>query len=194
MSEQLNTTNPEQHEARLSAPERQERLPEHAEKSAKDIKQEQAQQLAEARLQAHEQAGNNKARETLKAAAEAAPAAAEPQQINRDLRQITLRRELQHIRRQLPAPQRALSRVVHQPAVRVISEAAGKTISRPSGLLGGGLVALFGTTSYLYLAKHIGFSYNYFVFMALFVGGFIVGLVLELLVHLTTTSRRKIDS
>jgi hypothetical protein len=193
MSEQLNTTNPEQHEPLLSSPERQERLPEHAEKSAKDIKQEQVQRMAEARLRTHEQAGNDKMRETLKAATEVAEVA-EPQQINRDLRQITLRRELQHIRRELPVPQRVLSRVVHQPAVRVISEAAGKTISRPSGLLGGGLVALLGTTSYLYLAKHIGFTYNYFVFMALFVGGFIVGLVLELLVHLTTTSRRKIDS
>jgi hypothetical protein len=193
MSEQLNATKPEQHESLLSSPERQELLPEHAEKTAKEAKQEQAQQLVEARLQAHEQAGKDKVLEKLEAA-EAAPAVAEPQQINRDLRQITLRRELQHIRRQLPASQRALSRVVHQPAVRIISEAAGKTISRPSGLLGGGLVALLGTTSYLYLAKHIGFTYNYFVFVALFIGGFIVGLVLELLVHVTTTSRRKIDS
>jgi hypothetical protein len=123
-------------------------------------------------------------------AAEQSPQAA-PQHINRELKQITLRRELQYIRRQLPAPQRALSKIVHQPAVRAVSENAGKTVSRPSGLLGGGLVALIGTSSYLYLAKHIGFTYNYGVFLVLFVAGFAVGLGLELLVHLATSRRRK---
>ncbi len=127
------------------------------------------------------------------AAAEKASDPATPRQINRELKQITLRRELQSIRRQLSAPQRTLSRVIHQPAVRVVSEAAGNTVSRPSGLLGGGLVAFFGTSGYLYLAKHIGFTYNYFVFFLLLVGGFAVGLALEFMVYLATASRRRHD-
>jgi len=127
------------------------------------------------------------------AAAEKASEPATPRQINRELKQITLRRELQTIRRQLGAPQRALSRVVHQPAVRVVSEAAGNTVSRPSGLLGGSLVAFFGTSGYLYLAKHIGFTYNYFVFFLLLAGGFAIGLALEFMVHLATASRRRHD-
>jgi len=45
-------------------------------------------------------------------------------------------------------------------------------------LLGGGILALLGTSSYLYLAKHIGFTYNYSVFLILFFGGFILGLSL----------------
>ena len=119
-------------------------------------------------------------------------AASEPQvgHVNRELKAITLRRELKNLQRQLPAPQRALSKVIHQPAVRAVSEVAGASISRPSGLLGGGLVALIGSTGYLYLAKHIGFSYNFFVFILLFVAGFIVGLVLELLVWSLTRHRR----
>ncbi|PIZ62285.1 hypothetical protein COY17_02725 [Candidatus Saccharibacteria bacterium CG_4_10_14_0_2_um_filter_52_9] len=121
------------------------------------------------------------------------PRTAQPQYIDRELKTITLRRELQTIRRKLPLPQKALSKVIHQPVIRVASEAAGKTVSRPSGLLGGGLVAFMGTSSYLYLAKHMGFRYNYVVFLLLFTAGFIVGLALELLVHLATSSRRRTE-
>jgi hypothetical protein len=105
-----------------------------------------------------------------------------PSYINRELKTITLNRELKAIRRKLPAPQRTRSRVIHQPAVRAVSEAAGKTVSRPSGLLGGGLAALVGTSGYLYLSRHIGFQYNYGVFLALFAGGFALGLIIELAV------------
>lgn len=114
--------------------------------------------------------------------------------INRELKAITLRRELQHIRRKLPVPQRTLSKVIHQPVVRVTSEAAGKTISRPSGLLGGGFVALIGTSGYLYLANHIGFTYNYGVFLVLFAGGFALGLIIELIVHSVFKARRRANN
>ena len=126
-------------------------------------------------------------------ATEKASQTMEPRQINRELKQITLRRELQQLRRKLPLPERTLSKVIHQPIVRAISEAASKTVSRPSGLLGGSLVAFLGTSAYLYLARHIGFTYNYLVFLLLLGGGFILGLVLELFVHLATSSRRRSD-
>jgi hypothetical protein len=126
-------------------------------------------------------------------ASEKASQAMEPRRINRELKQITLRRELQQIQRKLPLPQRALSKVIHQPVVRAASAVAGQTISRPSGLLGGGLVAFLGTSGYLYLARHIGFTYNYLVFLLLLAGGFLLGLVLELLVYLALGSRRRAD-
>lgn len=141
----------------------------------------------------HETEAQQNPLERLKAAEEAAQPVVN-QDVNRELREITLRRELKHIRRKLPAPQRALSKVIHQPAVRVTSEFAGKTVSRPSGLLGGGVVALTGTTLYLYLANHIGFTYNYGVFLLLFVVGFAIGLVVELVVNLVFRSRHKARS
>jgi hypothetical protein len=127
--------------------------------------------------------------EALKAAEEASQTPA-PRRIDRALKQITLRRELQQIRRQLPRAVRAFSQVIHQPAVRAISEAASRTVSRPSGLLGGGVLAFTGTTIYLYLARHIGFTYNYLVFLLLLAGGFVLGLLAELAVHLILSSRR----
>lgn len=110
--------------------------------------------------------------------------------VNQELKAITLRRELNNIRRKLPATQKALSKVIHQPVVRAVSEVTGKTVSRPSGLLGGGLVALIGTSTYLFIANQSGIKYNYFVFLGLFIGGFILGLVLELAVYAATSSRR----
>ncbi|HVV66661.1 MAG TPA: hypothetical protein VHB72_01135 [Candidatus Saccharimonadales bacterium] len=114
----------------------------------------------------------------------------QPGFVSQALQDITVHRELQHIQRKLPAPERLLSRFVHRPAVRVASDVAGKSISRPSGLLGGGIVAFAGTLGYVYLARHVGFQYNYVVFTLLFVGGFAAGLALELLIWVAMRSRR----
>jgi hypothetical protein len=105
-----------------------------------------------------------------------------PHTLNAELKNITLNRELQHIRRRLPRPERALSKVIHQPVIRAVSEGTSKTLTRPSGLLGGGIMAFIGTTAYVYFAKHIGVPYNYFFFTLFFIGGFLVGLVLEFII------------
>src|SRR3712207_7384139 len=52
-----------------------------------------------------------------------------------------------------------------------------------------GLCALVGTSAYLFIARHYGFEYNYLVWLLLFVGGFALGLLLELLVALATRRR-----
>lgn len=113
--------------------------------------------------------------------------------INRELLDVVKHREIKNLQRQHPAPQRALSRIVHQPFVSSVSELSSKTVSRPSGLLGGSLLALIGSAGYYYLAKRIGFKYNYLIFFILFVGGFLVGLTLELALYLVYSKRRRLD-
>jgi hypothetical protein len=127
----------------------------------------------------------------LEAAEEAANRPVTPNVVNTELKNITLNRELVHIRRQLPRPDRALSKVIHQPVIRAVSESASKTVTRPSGLLGGGIVAFIGTSSYVYFTKHIGVSYNYLLFVVFFVSGFALGLLLELALWLTLNRRKK---
>ncbi len=122
--------------------------------------------------------------------AEDASKLATPNYISPELKKTTLNRQLGSIRRSLGAPGRTFSKVIHQPVVRAVSEPAAKTVSRPSGLLGGGLVAFLGTGGYLYLAKTAGMNYSYFVFIGLFAGGFLLGLILELLIHMAARSRR----
>jgi hypothetical protein len=117
-----------------------------------------------------------------------------PVHVNQELKDITLRRELKQLRRKLPASERILSKVIHQPVVTKVSESASKSITRPSGLLGGGIVAFLGTSGYLYLAKHIGFTYNYFLFVILFVVGFLVGLFIEFVVWVIAAKYRHVNS
>jgi len=89
------------------------------------------------------------------------------------------KRTLTRIRKQLSAPDKVLSRIVHQPIVDAVSEVGAKTVARPSGVLSGGIIALIGTSVYLYIAKHYGYTYNFLVFALLFVSGFLLGLVIE---------------
>ncbi len=105
--------------------------------------------------------------------------------VQKELKIDSYKRTLRKIRSALPLHERAMSRVVHQPVVETVSNAASKTIARPSGFLGGAVIAFLGTSLFLYMAKHYGYSYNYAVLFMLFVGGFATGLLIELLVKLT---------
>lgn len=165
---------------------------EHAEK-LRPGEQDPTAALAEARQEIAKNAKSEKQHdpiEKLEKEREAAHHTPKHGAINHDLKKITLQRELTQIRRKLSAPERTLSKVIHQPVVRAVSEVSGKTISRPSGLLGGGILAFVGSTGYLLLAKNLGFSrYNYVIFLALFAAGFVIGMILELIVWAVTRPR-----
>jgi hypothetical protein len=100
---------------------------------------------------------------------------------NDHLKSQTLNLTLRKTRQQLSKPAMAFSKVIHQPQVDVISDVTGKTIARPSGLLFGGLFALLGSLLYLYSSYHYHFTYKYIAFSLFFVGGFIIGLLIEFL-------------
>jgi hypothetical protein len=114
----------------------------------------------------------------------------QPLYVNAELKRIALQRTLSRVRRHLSKPQKVLSKIVHQPAVQAASDLGAKTVARPSGLLAGGFCALVGSSFVLYLAKHYGFHYNYSTFFVFFVGGFAVGLLLELVIWLFSRRRR----
>ena len=99
-------------------------------------------------------------------------------------------RTLNRKRKDLPAPQRVLSRVVHTKPVEILSTAGEKTVARPAGILGGGLTALAGSAATLYMAKHYGFRYNLLLFILLFAAGYLVATVLELLVAMVKRAGR----
>lgn len=161
----------------------------------RDGEQDPAKALAEARQEIDKASGNEKRNdpiEKLQLEQETALHVPKHGHINRDLKKVTLQRELTQIRRHLTKSERALSKVIHQPVVRAVSEASSKTISRPSGLLGGGVLAFLGTSGYLLLAKNQGFSrYNYAIFLILFLAGFVIGMILELIVWTAMRSRHQ---
>jgi len=111
--------------------------------------------------------------------------------VSKELKSDSYKSTLESIRKKLPMRDRVMSRAIHQPAVEAVSEAASKTVARPSGLLGGSTIAFMGTALFLYLANHFGYSYNYTVLFVLFVAGFAAGLVLEFPVRLILKKRIK---
>jgi hypothetical protein len=118
------------------------------------------------------------------------PATQAPSFISKDLRTLTAARALSTVRNRLPLADKTLSKVIHQPVVRSVSNAGARTVARPSGLFTGGLLALVGSSLYLYLANHIGFTYNYVVAGVLFAAGFVLGIVVEGLLALASRVKR----
>ncbi len=101
----------------------------------------------------------------------------------RKLKADAYKRTLSRTRQQLKIPDRILSKITHQPVIDAVSNVAGKTVARPSGILGGSLCALIGSAWLLYASKHVGFNYNYLAFLLLIIGGFFFGLTAELIIR-----------
>lgn len=103
--------------------------------------------------------------------------------VNKELKAMMRDRTLKRVQKELSAPQRTLSKVVHAKPVEVVSAAGEKTIARPFGLLGGGLFAFIGSLVTFYTAKHYGFRYNLLLFLMLFVVGYLVATLVEMIVR-----------
>ena len=103
---------------------------------------------------------------------------------SKGLKNDAYNKTLERTRQHLSTPDRALSKVIHQPKVEASSEFLAKTIARPSIFFFGSMGALVGSGLLLYLAKHNGYTYNFTVFLLLLVAGFITGALLELLYRL----------
>jgi hypothetical protein len=99
--------------------------------------------------------------------------------MQRELKQVAYTRGMERIRSNLSAPERAFSKLVHNPAVDAVSNGVGRTLARPSGILAGALAALIGSTLLVYFSRHYGFTYNYLIFVLLYIGGYALGLVIE---------------
>jgi hypothetical protein len=92
------------------------------------------------------------------------------------------------IRRQLTPTERNFSNLIHQPTVERVSDIGSKTIARPSGILGGGIVSLVGSLIVLLIAKHIGFKVPASIFAILFITGFLLGLFVEAIIGFIKSS------
>ncbi|NDG28962.1 hypothetical protein EB118_02535 [bacterium] len=94
-------------------------------------------------------------------------------------------------RRNLSAPSRLVSKLIHQPVVEKVSEVASASVARPSGIIGGGLCAVTGSFLLLWLTKKYGYEYNYLMFIIFLAAGFVFGVIIELVLYVTVTRRRK---
>lgn len=92
----------------------------------------------------------------------------------------TIPRAVSQARKQLKPAEQKLSKFIHNSKVEKVSEVTGATIARPSGLLWGSLFSFIGTLAFYVTSLVFGYEYNAFVAIIAFVGGFGLGLILEL--------------
>ncbi len=111
------------------------------------------------------------------------PEGNQPQYIDRKVKAKTLKKELEEIRSNLSLTQKVLSKVIHQQTISKLSDIGAKTIARPSGLLGGGILAFCGSLIYLLFTKYVGMKYNYLIFIFLFLSGYLITLATEFLIR-----------
>ena len=158
-----------------------EKLDELITERARNATNEHAEKLEEIRQET--EAESRPADEVVAAHIEKEEPAAPAGLINKELKSLKYTRTLQSVRKDLKPYERVLSKVIHNPAIDAVSQAAEKTVARPSGLLFGGIFAFVGSSAFLWISKHYGYEYNFLLFLLFFLGGFGVGLVLELLMR-----------
>lgn len=86
---------------------------------------------------------------------------------------------MHHVRKDLRPTERAFSKVIHQPAIEKVSEVAGKTVTRPSGVIGATAFGLLGLLILFGVAKYIGFELSGSEMPLLLAAGFVAGLLVE---------------
>lgn len=169
------------HESSRETKRHKERLSQATEKRGLRARHEHADNISEirGRVEAASKSGHEQARKDNEKAEHEQPVL-----VNKELKELSYRRTLRRVQNKLPAPARAFSRFVHSPAIETISEVAGKTVARPSGVLAGGIFAFLGSSIFLWIARHYGYEYNFLLFALFFIGGFFAGLLLELVIKL----------
>lgn len=86
---------------------------------------------------------------------------------------------MHHVRKDLSTPERTLSKIIHQPTIERVSDIAGKTVARPSGIIGAGIATCIGLSLIFGIAKYAGFPLSGSEMPLLIVIGMAIGLFAE---------------
>lgn len=108
---------------------------------------------------------------------------------HKQLKADSYKRTLSHLRAKLNPTEKVLSKHIHSKRAEKIDAVASQTVARPWGILAGGLCAFVGSLIVLIFANHLGFRYNFTVFLVLFFGGYAAGTILEMAGKLISKKR-----
>jgi hypothetical protein len=96
-------------------------------------------------------------------------------------RDRSYRQTLNEVQRQMSAPSRAFSKVIHNKAVEKVSDIAGSTIGRPNAVLAGAICAFVLVLGLYVHARYSGYALSGSETIAAFIIGWLVGLLFDLL-------------
>ncbi len=105
--------------------------------------------------------------------------------IPQEVAKFQAKQNLRNVRKDLGTTDRIISKIIHSPVLDKLSEKSSSSVVRPSGILGGSILAFLGSLSYLIFVKYVGITYNYLFFFGFFIIGFIVGIIIEFILKLS---------
>lgn len=103
--------------------------------------------------------------------------------ITKDIKTKSYNETLRQVRHNLNKTEKTFSRIIHQPFVEKLSNISAKTVARPAGILGGGILAFAGGIFVLTVAKMQGFSYNFLLIIILYLSGYLLVTALEMAIR-----------
>ena len=109
--------------------------------------------------------------------------------VDRKTKKQILKKELELIQSELDSSNKLLSKVIHQQAIKNISEASSKTIARPYGFMGGAISSFLGSLAYYMFTKYYGIHYYNFVFIILFIVGYVLTTLIEIIARRTLNKK-----
>lgn len=99
--------------------------------------------------------------------------------ISKKEKEASFKRHMKDVQAQLPAPQRAFSKLIHNPVVERTSEFIGATVARPNAILAGSVVAFFAVLGVYLVAKNLGYVLSGFETIAAFIVGWVIGVLYD---------------
>jgi hypothetical protein len=109
--------------------------------------------------------------------------------ISKKEKTASYKKHMKQLQAELPAPQRAFSKVIHSPIVEKSSEFIGATVARPNAILSGAIVAFFLVLVVYVVAKNLGYVLSGFETIGAFIVGWVIGILYDYFKVLVTGKR-----
>ena len=106
--------------------------------------------------------------------------------ISKKEKAASFKKHMKQVQAELPAPERAFSKLIHNPVVEKTSEFIGATIARPNAILSGAIVAFVLVLAVYLIAKNLGYVLSGFETIGAFIVGWVIGILYDYLRVLIT--------
>jgi hypothetical protein len=109
--------------------------------------------------------------------------------ISKKEKTASYKKHMKQVQAELPASERAFSKIIHTPVVEKSSEFIGATVARPNAILSGAIVAFFLVLAVYLVAKNLGYALSGFETIGAFIIGWVIGVLYDYLKVLVTGKR-----
>jgi hypothetical protein len=99
--------------------------------------------------------------------------------ISKKEKTASYKKHMKQVQAELPAPERAFSKIIHAPVIEKTSEFIGGTVARPNAILSGAVVAFFLVLVVYLVAKNFGYVLSGFETIGAFIIGWVIGILYD---------------